>query len=312
MKEGLYYLDGRFVSRRDIELKYQDQPKFETPLPTGTDFDYWSSRFIARQQQYKETAEVQKDHVIISFPDTTLFNFLPDLHSGSPDTDYKRIEREVDIVVNTPHSYFIAMGDLVESMFFSNGQHEQMEAIPEQFSYMQALLEYLASRKKILAGWIGDHDAWVKKMGLSAYAEFSKKTGAYLMQGLGYITAKVGDIDYKFACAHRLPGHSMYTKTHPQKRAYKFGGAAGSDVVVSAHNHQKELSVTWEKSFGGETHPVYSIALGAYKCTDEYARKLGFAKQNPQEMYGASVRIEKGNKKITTYADIIEANREFH
>jgi hypothetical protein len=309
MKElGKLIVNGR-GDERPVYQPQSQQPVYETPLPMGTDFGYWSNRFIARQKQYKETAEVQRDHIVISFPDTTILNFIGDAHVGSPDTHYDRLVKEVETIVHTPNSYAILGGDLIDGMFFSQAQHEQIEPIPEQFAYMQALVEYLGKNGKLLAGWSGDHDMWIKKMGLSAYSEFSKKTGAYLMQGLGYLTAKLPDSEYYFSVAHQLPGHSMYSKTHPQKRAYKFGGASGSDVVVSFHNHQKELTMSWEKSFGGEVHPVYSIACGAYKATDDYARKKGFAQQKPQEMYGAAVRIERGSKKITTFSDILEANR---
>jgi hypothetical protein len=78
-------------------------------------------------------------------------------------------------------------------------------------------------------------NSWAKKMGMSAYSSFSEETGAYYMQGLGYITAKVGNLEYKITAAHRLPGSSMYNKTHSQNRALRFGGATGSDIVIAAH-----------------------------------------------------------------------------
>ena len=311
---GLYYGPREDSFRSDSEIKQKldledSKPTFITPLPETTDFGYWSNRFIDRQRQYKETAEIQRDHIEIAFPNTTTINFIGDTHIGSPDTDYNRIVQEIESIVETPNSYAVLVGDLVDGMFFGQAQHEQIEDIPEQFAYMQALVEHLGDNDKLLAGWSGDHDMWIKKMGLSAYAEFTKRTGAYLMQGLGYLTAKIGDQDYHLTVAHQLPGHSMYNKTHPQNRAYKFGGAAGSDIVVSAHNHQKGISHQWEKSFGGETHEVIYASLGAYKSTDDYARKKGFAQQSPEEMGGVAIRIHKDSKQIEVFDKILEANK---
>lgn len=312
MKEsGLFLPNGEFISKKQIDVKYQKQPIFETPLPTANSFSYWNQRFQDRQEQYKETAEVRQDHVSIAFPTDTLISFIGDIHAGSPDTNYRRVAEEVDAIVRTPNSYAVLVGDLVDGFFFNEAQMSAMEQPPEQYQYMHALVDYLAQHKKLLVGYSGDHDMWAKKMGLSAYAEFSQRTGAYYMRGVGYVTAKLPGAEYHITAAHRLPGHSMYNKTHPQNRAYKFGGAAGSDIIVGAHTHQKGLSRQYEKAFGGETHPVDYISLGAYKSTDDYAQKLGFAQQKPEEMFGASVLLHKGKKRVEVFDDIVEANRRF-
>jgi len=168
----------------------------------------------------------------------------------------------------------------------------------------------LGENKKLLVGWAGDHDKWMDKMGNSMYADFFENTGAYYMYGLGYVTLQVGKTEYKLTGAHKLPGSSIYNNNHPQDRAARFGGAWGSDIIVSAHNHKKGHSEKTFTGFGGEAIHVHQIALGPYKCQDEYSKKNGWSKQVPEEMYGSAVILEPDSKYVRYYDDILLANKE--
>lgn len=310
--EGLYYgpTEKTFHSRSAI-LKAKamtgDLPELVTPLPKERDFHYWSARFRERQDQYKETRN-DTDHIVIKFPDKSILNFIGDVHTGSPDSNYDRLEQEVETIVNTPNSYAVIVGDLVDGFFFNPAQFNEIEQTPEQYDYTYSLLKYLSSKKKLIAAWGGDHDQWAFKMGLDPYGQFAEKFGAYYMHGVGYITAQVGDNEYKLTGAHRMPGFSMYNNVHPQMRADRFGGAAGSDIIFSGHNHRKGHSEQAYKEFPGEARMVHYISLGPYKSTDDYAQKLGFAKLSPQEMYGCSVVLDRNTRQITYYNDILLAN----
>ena len=286
-----------------------DLPDLVTPLPRERDFHYWSARFRERQDQYNEVKN-DVDHIIIRFPETTILNFIGDIHVGSPDTNYSRVEQEIEAVVNTPNSYVVMAGDLVDGFFFNPAQFNQIEQTPEQYEYTYSLLRYTASKKRLLVAWGGDHDQWAFKMGLDPYGQFAEKFGAYYMHGVGYVTAFVGENEYKLTGAHRMPGFSMYNNVHPQMRADRFGGAAGSDIIFSGHTHRKGHSEQAYKTFGGGAGVVHYISLGPYKATDDYSQKLGFAKLSPSEMFGCAVRLEKDTRQITYYHDILLANKE--
>ena len=314
MKEqGLYYPDGSFRTDKDIKKKIarEDLPLFETPLAERKSFtDYWSPRFIQRQEEYQSAQEQTTNHVTISFPDSILLNFIGDTHVGG-DCDYRRLEQEVRSIIETPNSYVMVLGDLIDGFFFNEAQMAEIEQAPEQIKYVRSLLSYLGENHKLLIGWKGDHDRWHDKMGHSMYSDFAEFTHAYLMKGVGYATLKVGSQEYKLTGAHRLPGSSIYNKNHPQKRALVFGGAYGSDIVVSAHNHQKGYSIETLTGFGNEEHKVHQIALGAYKCQDDYSQKLGFAKQTPSQLFGSSVRLDSQEHSIRYWDDVLQAHREF-
>lgn len=311
---GLHMPDGSFRSQKQIRREAAingDVPLFVTPLPIEKDFDYWSSRFRVRAEQFQEAAEVKQQTVEITLPGSdACINFIGDLHVGSPYTDYDRIAQEIETIVNTPQSYVMLMGDLVDGFFFNPAQFDQMEQSPEQFQYSKALIEHLAAHDRLLIGWGGDHDNWAKRAGLSAYTHFAQEAKAHYIYGVGFVTLNIGDEQYRLTGAHRLPGHSMYNKNHPGMRAEKFGGARGSDIVVHGHTHQKGYALQPVSEFGGKSRNVHYISIGPYKATDEYARKLGFSQQSEAEMFGSSILISGKKKKIQYYDSILEANQE--
>jgi len=143
-------------------------------------------------------------------------------------------------------------------------------------------------------------------MGIDPYSEFAGLK-AYYIHGVGYLTFNVGEQSYKLIGAHKLPGFSMYNNVHPQMRASK--EIQGADIYFSGHNHRKGHGEQGIKEFGGESRWVHAIALGAYKSTDEYARKKGFAQQTTKEMYGCAIKLYANEKRIEYFDDILLANK---
>ena len=313
-RAGLWYPDQTFKSRDTIlvdSMKKGELPILKTPtLKRLTFTDYWSPRFVKRQDEVLEAREQLTNNVEIQFPQEPIcINFIGDLHTGG-ECNYLRVAEEMEAIVKTPSSYVMLMGDVIDGFFFNYAQMEQIEQVPEQIQYTKALLNYLGQNHKLLVGWAGDHDKWADKMGNSMYADFFENTGAYYMYGMGYVNLNVGKISYKLTGAHKLPGSSIYNQNHPQDRAMRFGGAWGSDIIVSAHNHKKSHSEKTVKGFGGEAVRVHEIALGPYKTQDEYSKKNGWSKQVASEMFGSSVILDPNEKYVRYYDDILRANNE--
>ena len=310
MKErGLYYPDGSF--KPDTQIKREkalagEHPLLETPLTGERPFEYWSERFRKRQEQWKETSSDEQNHVQISFKGDTIINFIGDTHVGSPNTFYDRLESELTAIINTPNSYVIMVGDLVDGFFWTPAVFEALEPVQEQYAYTDSMLRHLAKSRKLLIGFGGDHDQWPKKMGIDPYYKFSSELHAYYMHGVGFLTAKVDEQVYKLTGAHRLPGHSIRDNTWAAKRAS--AEIQGSEIYFSGHTHKKGHSLQAIKSFGGEAKKVHFISLGPYKSTDEFSRKHGWAQQSPEEMFGSSIILRADGHKIDYYDDILEAN----
>ncbi len=282
--------------------------EFNTPLASPKEFEYWSALF-RHHQEIEQDKEQRTTHAEITFPhETTAINFIADIHAGHSTTHYERLEQEIDVIMGTPNSYIVFVGDLIDAMNWNPGQFDQMKQTPDQIQYMRAMMRKVSEGDRLLAAFGGDHDLWPQKTGMNPYFDFAENYGAYYMQGLGYLTLNVGDVTYKVAGAHQLPGHSMYNNTHPQNRAEKFGGARGADVIFSGHNHKKGASWQTTKEWPGEAREVFYVALGPYKPTDGWLRKKGFAEQTAKEMYGGTLILNPNEKDFEYYPDIIKAN----
>ena len=286
-------------------------PRFETPLPKERDFNYWSTRFQGRQQEYEAAVE-QRNNIAVRLPSKPVtINFVGDLHVGSPRTDYQRIDREIGAICRKRQSYVMLMGDLVDGYFWGKqAQMQQSEQAPEQFAYQRSLIEKLAAKRKIIVGWGGDHDLWTANGGLDPYATFARDAKAHYMHGMGYVRLGVGRQEYKIAGAHRLPGHSMYNKVHPGMRA-NIQSARGADVIVHGHTHQKGYARQGVTQFGGESQDTHFVSIGPYKQFDEYANKGGLAPiaHDVSQMYGSAIRLQPGRHHIQYFHDILEANK---
>ena len=320
VEQGLYrgVSTDSFISTAELRKEYAIEgksadPEFVTPLPAEKTFKgYYSPKFKKRAEEFKDSFELQTNHVEIKLPDDfNCINFIPDCHVGSGFTDYDRIEKELDVILGTPNSYVIFLGDIIDGFFFNGAQMEEAEQTPEQIQYMNAMFKHVADNKRLLAAVGGDHDLWSKKMGVNPYADFAEKYHAHYLHGMCYVTLKVGEESYNITMAHRLPGSSIYNNTHPQMRsANRHGGAFGSDIIVSAHNHKKGYSRDTVKGFGNERQDSHYLALGAYKSQDDYSRKNGWVEQDPQEMYGASVILNPHQHEVIYQNSIIDAGSE--
>jgi hypothetical protein len=203
----------------------------------------------------------------------------------------------------------VLVGDEIDNLTWNPGQMGEMEQTPEQINYFRALLQYFADNNKLLHRISGDHDGWLMKGGFNLQDEVRDRYKASTSQGPTYLDFKVDGTSYKFFGAHKLPGHSMYNRNHPQMRAERFAGGRGADVVFSGHNHQKGHAEDYAREWPGEPHLVHYIALGPYKQTDEYLAKNGFSRQRSKEMFGSAVKIHPGEKHVIYFEDIIEANK---
>jgi hypothetical protein len=178
----------------------------------------------------------------------------------------------------------------------------------EQHGYMRTLFKKL--NKKVLVGISGEHDSkWASKSGADPYGTFPEQTGAPYIRGVAELDIDVGNQNYRIVVAHKMPGHSMYTKTHPERRMSKFG-ISGADVYVGAHTHQKEHSQDVVRTFGDDQTVTY-ISLGPYKSSDDYAERCGFTRSMRNGMGGISVRLHADEKRVEVEPDILNAHRKW-
>lgn len=180
---GLYYPDGSFKSdseiRRQLALENPPEPVLVTPRQDiRKNLQYWTARTIQAQNAYMETQETN-NYCEIVLPETSLLTFQADLHIGASTTCYDRMQQEAELIVNTPNSYLIIVGDLINAFYFNPAQFEDINQTPEQIEYARAYVKYVADAGRLLAVWTGNHDQWVKKMGFNPFR--------YILEGIKYL-----------------------------------------------------------------------------------------------------------------------------
>jgi len=302
--------EDSFVStqkiKRDLALEGQVTPVFKSPLVKPQSLNDYVTRAEARRESMKDASQISDNQVEVTLPEESTINFMGDLHFGNPNTDNKRIQQEVEVIKNTPNSFVVLMGDMVDGIFWGGAsQSEQNQTMGEQYGFLRTLFKEL--KDKIITGVSGEHDSkWASKSGSDPYDIMTAETGAPYVRGVAEIGINVGDWLYKLVASHKARGHSMYNKNHPTYRESRFH-LQGGDIYASAHNHQKQVSQEVLRDFGGETREVTHVAIGSYKSKDEYGDRSGFPQQKDGEMYGASVRLHKDRKKVDVEKDILEA-----
>jgi UDP-2,3-diacylglucosamine pyrophosphatase LpxH len=238
-----------------------------------------------------------------------LIALIGDTHIGAENVDYERLHDEVSAVAQTQGAYALFMGDLVDGFFFMPGKDGAIGNLAEEALFAHAVFDELQG--KVIAAWGGDHDVtWASKTGPTMYQRFREETGGHYLHGLSHVDMIVGEQTYKLTGAHRLPGFSMYNNTHGQMRARNFDAANGADIVVSGHTHRKGHARQPARSREG-TQMVDYISIGAYKSTDEYARKLGFGRQEYDDMGGYALILHPNEHRVQVFDDIRQGIQDF-
>lgn len=317
-KEGLYYPDGQFSSRKEIRRKLLSEElqgvsrRTDKNAVRRRDFKVWTEIVNRQQEERKELVGIP-EAVTVDIDTTVpiLVSLWGDVHAGGADVDYERFARDVDLIKEA-NGYSIAVGDLTDSFFFMPEVGEQIISGDEQVLYMQSALDELSKDDKLLAAWGGDHDMWSKdKSGAhTLYAKFVETYNAHYLEGVSYLTINLNDglesIPYRLVGSHRHKGFSVYNDAHASLRQYRDEGVM-SDISFTAHNHVKACLEQTHKLHGGEEVTVKNIALGSYKRDDRYSRKMGWPRKDDAGMGAFGLILYPDKKNIEVYWTLDEA-----
>jgi len=275
--EGIY-TDAKgenFKSVRDIERETLEKARIqieEGSMPTTLSFDDFHEEAL-RRAEFREKVEGEKRHVEISI-DTdrpVAIAFLSDLHLGNGGVDYELLKRTGEIIKEHPLAYCITGGDITDSLFFDYG--EEVLNMQEQYVYMNKFLGWMGN-ENILAGILGNHEAWARKNGVTNYIEFSNQTKRPLLRGVSFVDLKVGEVPYRLLMAHRFRGESMYNPTHQESRANR--ELQGADIIMAAHTHKPGESIIYQPEYGGGARKVVLVNGKTFKRLDAYGKDQGY------------------------------------
>lgn len=297
--------------KREAYLRGEFPIIHDTPLAEEKDSSYWFNVFKERQKIIKEVDQ-RENHIKVTIPaDIAGLVLIGDTHVGSQDVDYDLLQRDVELVANTPGVYALAVGDLINGYFWGGmSQMEDLEQVPRQIRFMRSVLKKLSTDNSLIAGWIGDHDGWVRKTGMNPYDRLSEELGAHYMEGIGYVTMNVGEQVYRLTGAHKLRGSSIYNDAHAAVRNTR--EVDNSDIIFSAHYHGKKAHLEQvKKEHGGGGRTFHAIQLGTYDRSSAYGRKQGYG-DLPDESLGACMLILHGKdeKRIDYFKSVEYGIRE--
>jgi hypothetical protein len=181
--------------------------------------------------------------------------FVSCAHLGSRYVQHEAFEKLLNQVLEVPRLYWMDLGDQIEGMqgFFdvASAQEQALSDPKLQRELLAHVLDKLAGAGKLLAGFSGQHGArWARrKTGEDPVKKLYLERSIPYFDGQAYLKLDVGHEHYKLFAAHELPGHSIYNRNHPHKRAALFK-APNADVIIQGDKHtygvQQVALDTWE------------------------------------------------------------------
>ena len=276
-QEGIYTgaSENSFKSVEEIKDDLWQRAKVEIDsdcIPPELSFEEFHNEAV-RRSKFRDRVERESRVVDIDIPTDRpiAIGFLSDLHLGSRGVNYELLKETADIIKNHPLAYYITGGDITDCLFFDYGQ--EIMNMQEQYRYMYKMFEYMGS-ENMLAGILGNHEAWADRNGVHNYIEFSDKTKRPLLRGISYINLGVGEQPYKMLMSHKFKGYSYHNANHPQGRANK--EIHGADIIMSAHTHKAGEQNAYQTEFGGKTKKIVFINGKTFKSLDAYGKDKGY------------------------------------
>jgi len=206
---------------------------------------------------------------------------MGDLHIGHMHTDYEKLYKHIKLVLDTPNSYVLLVGDLIENNnLAATVQHQDLhteDLIPTsmQKRLTEMLLHPLVLKRKIAAIVLGCHDERSKRSDDFDFCDYCAEVAnvPYLGYG-GKINLRVGQTDYSLVVRHKFPMQSRYNATHANKQMLRF--YLDGDISITAHMHEAAVEECYIR---GE--PKLNIRVAAYKTSDSFGRAKGFNPVKP-------------------------------
>lgn len=220
---------------------------------------------------HTERLRKQHQHLYLPGPAACLV-VLSDQHFGAPGTDVTRAFAEAERVLDTPHTYVLLGGDLVDNMIVGKLLGKQMFTNTTQAEAWALAREYVHGFGHRVVGAVsGNHTKWTLSMiGLDIDRAICPEGALYDTDDL-LVTVHVGATDVLLRLRHKWPGNSMYNPTHAMERAARFDNS-DPDVYIGGHVHKGAMA----REFTLAGRRKLAMLAGTYKAIDDYARTEGF------------------------------------
>jgi len=301
--EGIYTdSKGTFRSKDQIiydsfekkPVKYAEKPYEEVT------FEEMIDTAISRRDS-KLKFEGLPDSIEVEIDSTTpiVVGAFGDPHVMAMYCDYELLREHTNVIASNPKFYSIIGGDLVDGAAFNPAQDSKIGSFSEESLFARKMLDKIGG-DSIIAMLEGDHDMWAERGGPTAYQDFKERYNTPILRGSSTITLKVGEVSYIIVASHKLPGSSIYNKTHPENRESKFG-QQGADIYMGWHTHQKAIAQQVARQANGEDLIQTYISAGPYKYSSKYAQKQGFGQQREKSLGAVWLVLHPYRKEVEAF-----------
>lgn len=286
----------------------KEKPPIIEGAPERKTFKDYATLAIIRSKQAREFSPHAQGGVRVAVPDDAIVNFIADLHAFNARTNHDRFLDEIETIMETPKSYIVFGGDLIEGIHWGGaGGGEQVGSLDEQKMFMRELWRRTAGR--VLGAVSGEHDSkWAAKNGADPYVDFSEFTGAPYKRGVLDLSLEAGEVAYQGLISHKFRGSSIYNNLHPVMRASR--EVQGYDFYLGGHTHRKGLGLQSVRDKDGARSVAFGIS-GPYTETGEYAQRSGYIEQKTKQLYGFALRFDPSVQRIEIDEDILAANSKW-
>lgn len=232
---------------------------------------------ITRQVKHSERVIKARSAQRIKIRDTLPFAIaeLSDLHIGSPDTDYKTLKSDAEIIRDTPGLYSIFTGDGINNWIITKLQGLQRGEVltfDEEVQLLAAWLDILSG--KMLAVVSGNHENWTQMLSGFDLIRGSLRGAKCLYDPNEVVFDLVwGQNSLVFKVRHSWRSSSIYNATHGIETGWERGGVK-FDIGIGAHTHIATVC----RPFYRHGKKRLAVLTGTYKMDDSYGREIGAAK----------------------------------
>lgn len=216
-------------------------------------------------------------------PESDRIRIIPwgDVHVGAPEgqCDWKKACEELRYVLDTPDTYLIGMGDLMDcaqKMPWSKGPNIFASSLQpmEQFSLLEQTLQPLAEQGKIIGLIGGNHEEWIMtNTGIQIISLLCRSLRVPYLGAACDINISVGKQRYSL--------YALHGSGNAQLKHTKLGRLMNctkdifADALIMGHVHQLAVA-KGGKYHRGQTCKSYYILTGHFlNWVGSYAQAFG-------------------------------------
>jgi hypothetical protein len=196
--------------------------------------------------------------------------FMADLHLGDTGTAVDQFEKDLDLILNTPNSYIIWGGDLIDNHIkhLSAMTHQAMPP-SVQWAWLADILERSKDRTLAIIG--GNHEAWTSALtGFDPLVWITDRLCLPYDSDEAVVEVQYPGQTYTVAIRHKYRYNSSANPSNSVKQWWT-NGDANWDVGVICHLHTATI-----EPFVRHSKVRWAVRPGSYQVASQYAIREGF------------------------------------